>query len=849
MMNKNIKLWVASGIAFCCVSTTSPAQAQIAEDATVNTSVTTRDNTSLIEGGTVAGSNLFHSFEKFSVSTGSTAYFNNPLEIQNIKIENIISRVTGDSISNINGLIRANGTANLFLLNPNGIIFGSNARLDIGGSFVASTADSVVFDNNFAFGAVNPQVSPLLTVKVPLGLQFGANPGRIVNQSVEGLEVQSGRTLALVGGDVSLDGGILQARGGRVELGGVAASGTVGLNVDGNNLRLSFPDRVTRADVALTNAAQVNVRAGGGGSIAVNSQNLNMAGGSKLQAGIDSPLGSLDSKAGDIEINATGAINLTDSSSISNGVLAGGVGKGGEINIRTGSLFGTNGARLTTNASGQGDAGSVTIVASDTVSFDGVSSNGLSSGVLSIVERERTGKGGDISVTTGFLFLTNGAVMSAETFARGNGGSIRITASDTLSFDGLGSNGLSSGLLTGTRTPANGRGGDITVATGVLRLANGAVLSARTWNRYSGGNITVDANKLDLSGGGQLLTTAYSSGRAGNISVNATAGITISGSDPSFEARSAQFTDPSKLDQADAASGIFANTTPIPGVTDQGRATGPGGDINITTGQLIVRDGAKVAVDSKGSGNAGNLQATAGSIHLDNSAVLNAETTAGQGNINLETQDLVLRGGSKITTNATGNAIGGNITLKTGVLAAVENSDISANAQRGSGGQIIINTQGIFGTQYQDKLTPESDITATSHLGPQFSGIVQINSPDVDPSRGLANLPAAPVPTALIAQGCPANEENTFTLTGRGGLPPQPSDALRTEAVRVNQDTLASGVENRSASVTSTLLKSSAPAPLVEAQGWVVNAQGEVVLTAEAPKVTANSSWSTPPYC
>jgi hypothetical protein len=149
----------------------------------------------------------------------------------------------------------------------------------------------------------------------------------------------------------------------------VAGAGTVGLNVDGNNLRLSFPDRVTRADVALTNAAQVNVRAGGGGSIAVNSQNLNMAGGSKLQAGIDSPLGSLDSKAGDIEINATGAINLTDSSSISNGVLAGGVGKGGEINIRTGSLFGTNGARLTTNASGQGDAGSVTIAASDTVSF------------------------------------------------------------------------------------------------------------------------------------------------------------------------------------------------------------------------------------------------------------------------------------------------------------------------------------------------------------------------------------------------------------------------------------------------------------------------------------------------
>ncbi|MBD0363727.1 MAG: filamentous hemagglutinin N-terminal domain-containing protein, partial [Coleofasciculus sp. C3-bin4] len=317
MMNKTIHLWFASAIALCCVSTTSSAQAQIVPDTTVNTSVTPQGNTSVITGGTVAQTNLFHSFEQFSVPTGSTAYFNNAPEIQNI-----MTRVTGSSISNIDGLIQANGTANLFLLNPNGIIFGPNASLNIGGSFLASTASSLNFVDGTQFSATAPQTTPLLTISVPMGLQFEGTTGSILNQSqatnsrgeIVGLQVQPGKALALLGGDVRSDGGILQAPGGRVELGGVAGAGTIGLNVDVNSLRLSFPDGVTLADVSLTNGTQVNVRAGGGGSITVNAQNLNMGEGSQLQAGIDSLLGSPDSKAGDIEIYVIGAINLTDNS-------------------------------------------------------------------------------------------------------------------------------------------------------------------------------------------------------------------------------------------------------------------------------------------------------------------------------------------------------------------------------------------------------------------------------------------------------------------------------------------------------------------------------------------------------
>lgn len=780
------------------------AFAQVTPDPSLGTIVTPNGTTLEITGGTTAGdTNLFHSFENFSIPDGGIANFLNAPAITNI-----LTRVTGGSPSDIQGLIRAGGNANLFLINPNGIIFGQNAQLDIGGSFVATTANAIAFPGGAEF-SLTSAVSPndlLLTVN-PSALLFNQIATQPTN-SIEirgNLAVDENQSLLLIGGNVSptatstgkisIQGGSLDAPGGRVELGGLLGVGTVGLNVDGNNLRLSFPDSVARADVSLSDGANVNVRAAGGGSIIVNAQNLNMTGGSQLQAGINSPLGLPESKAGDIEI-----------------------------------------------------------IASDTISFDGVGSNGLSSGVFSTVERGSVGNGGNISITTESLSLTNGAVVSAETFAQGNGGTIRITASDTLSFDGLGSNGLSSGLLSGTRTPATGEGGDITVTTNVLRLGNGAVLSARTWNPSSGGNITVDTNNLELSGGGQLLTTAYSTGAAGNITVNATNGITISGSDPTFNERLAEQTDPSRLDQADAASGVFANTIQIPGLDP----TGEGGNLRITTEQLIVREGGKVAVSTEGSGDAGGLWVQADSIRLDTAARLEAETRSqkpdspeGQGNIKLISQELVLRRGSNITTNATSTAIGGNITIDTDVIAALEDSDISANAQDAFGGRVVITAQGILGTEFREEETPQSDITATSELGPEFSGTVEINTPDVDPSRGLTELPTIPVDTE-VAQGCSAGgsqAQSQFIITGRGGLPPNPGEALNSDAVQVDLVTLNPRIENRSIPNISTNPTRPTPVRLVEAQGWVRGANRKVVLTANAPTVTPHRSWQSPPEC
>lgn len=118
--------------------------AQIVPDATVGTNVTPSVINGVlidkINGGAIRGSNLFHSFDTFNIYSGKGAYFTNP-----DGVNNIFTRVTGNSPSTINGVLGVLGNANLFFLNPNGIIFDANARLDLNGSFLATTASSISF--------------------------------------------------------------------------------------------------------------------------------------------------------------------------------------------------------------------------------------------------------------------------------------------------------------------------------------------------------------------------------------------------------------------------------------------------------------------------------------------------------------------------------------------------------------------------------------------------------------------------------------------------------------------------------------------------------------------------------
>ena len=704
----------------CFVFTTSGnyAWSQVTNDNTLgneNSLVTSsRPDSFQINGGATRGTNLFHSFSEFSIPTGGSVYFNNLLTIKNI-----ISRVTGSSVSNIDGLIRANGTANLFLINPNGIIFGSNASLEIGGSLIGSTASSLNFADGIQFSTTASQTPPLLTISVPWGLQYGGNAGSIQVQNST-LQVSNGKTLALVGGNLSLDGASLQTLGGRVELGGVAGIGTVALSSDSNNLRLSFPLDLALADISLTNGAQVNVRAGGGGSIALNAQTLKMAGESRLQAGIDTGLGSIDSIAGNIEIRATGIINLTDGSIISNSVLEEGLGKGGDINITTGSLSLTNGALLSADTYGTGDAGNVNINARDTVSFDGAY-------VSSDVNKGASGNGGSINITTGSLLVSNDTFLTAETYGTGHAGNVNINAHDTVSFDG-------STVFSDVNEGAIGKGGSINITTGSLFVSNGALLSVDTYGTGdagsvninardsvyfddpyvssdvhkgaigNGGSINITTGSLFVSNGALLTVDTYGSGDAGSVNINARNTVSFDG--------------------AYAFSDV-----------NQG-ASGNGGSINITTGSLFFSNDARLSVDTYGSGNAGSVNINArDTVSFDGSTAysdVNEGAIAKGGSINITTGSLFVSNGALLGTSTFGTGDAGRVNINardTVSFDGVDSNGLHSSAFSfvgeeaiGNGGSINITTGSLF--------VSNGALLSTSTFGTGDAGSVNINARD-----------------------------------------------------------------------------------------------------------------------
>jgi filamentous hemagglutinin family protein len=454
-MKQRIRIWIFGSLAIGCLATSRPISAQIVPDATmpVNSVVTPQGNTITITGGTSAGANLFHSFREFSLPTGNTAHFNN-----NIDIQNIITRVTGGSISNIDGVIKANGTANLFLLNPNGIIFGPNASLNIGGSFLGTTASSIKFADGSFFSATNPTAPPLLTVNVPVGLQLGQNPGAIVvrgagnNMSRDpetsaiirdnrpaGLQVSAGQTLALVGGDISLVGGNVTAEGGRIELGSAGAGSYVSLIPNSAGWVLDYSGVQNFQDIQLSQAASADVSGSGSGTIQVTGRRVNLSDGSVIigQTEGGNAGGSLSVRAADsVEVTGT-----TPDGQFSSGLFAnvspGATGNGGNLTVETGRLTVLDGARISASTFGAGDAGKLTVRAAESVNLIGTSADGHnSSGLFASTQPTSTGNGGNLTVETGRLTLADGAQISVTTFGAGDAGTLTVRATESVELIG-----------------------------------------------------------------------------------------------------------------------------------------------------------------------------------------------------------------------------------------------------------------------------------------------------------------------------------------------------------------------------------------------------------------------------
>lgn len=820
----------------CAIASGNLALAQVIPDATLGAelSVVTSPQPGgfQIEGGATRGTNLFHSFSQFSVPTNGFAYFNNALTIQNI-----ISRVTSASVSNIDGLIRANGTANLFLINPNGIIFGPNATLNVGGSFLASTANSLIFGNGFEFSATNPQAPPLLTINIPLGLQYRANPGRIVNQSVDGLQIQPERTLALVGGEVALEGSTLKAPDGRIELGSVAGNNQVNLTQTGTNYALSYEGVENFQDVRLTQGAFVATDGNGGGSIQVQGKNVTLTNGSQISASL---LGA--GKGGGLSVNASESVQVIGYSAdgrFTSGLFAQAVstatGEAGDLAITTSRLLIQDGAQVITGTSGSGNGGSLTVNASDSVQVLGTSADGkFVSNLSTQADTNTTGNAGNLTINTSKLLVLNGALVSASVLGTGEGGDLTVNASDSVQVIGESADGK---FVSGLAAQAQGTGNLIVNALESVHVigesADGRFasnLSAQSEGTGETGSfLRITTSRLLISDGAVVSAGTLGASKGGNLIVNVPGSV-----------------DSSANGQGGSPFAGFGSTT---------------GNLTVVTGQLSIQDGARVTVSSL-SGQAGNLSIATNSLFLNRGSIT-AETAksgdAGGANINLQVSDVwLMRNESLISATAYGSANGGNINIDTQFLVALppegpKGSDIIANAQQGNGGRINITTQGLFGIEFRPKLTPDNDITASSDFG--LNGEVTINQPDVDPRRGLTELPSTVVDaTRQIDRRCTparADHRSSFVVTGRGGLPPSPNETLQGETVITNWVTLDSKAENTNselpkANSTST---STAPKELVEAQSWVYGSDGRVILVAEALSATPQSPWQTSPSC
>ncbi len=745
------------------------ASAQITTDGTLpNNSIVTSDgNTINITGGTQAGGNLFHSFREFSVPTNGAALFNNAVDIQNI-----ISRVTGGSVSNIDGLIRANGTANLFLINPSGIIFGQNARLDIGGSFVGTTANALQFGNIGFFSATDKNIpSPLLTIN-PSALLFNQinQNAAIQNNSVAfaltdpagfdafGLRVPDGKSLLLVGGNLSMDGGQLNAYSGRVELGGLAQAGTVALSVDGDNLSLRFPENVARTLVSLTNQAAIYVEGTGGGDIVVNAKNLEILEGSILSGGIGAGLGTPETIGGDITLNATGEIKVASTRSrVANVVGLGSLGNGGNITIDSGSFILRDVARLSTSIFGQGNAGNVTVRARDAVFLAG------NAAILSTVQPGGVGEGGNIDINAATLSLIDVAQLATVTrgasrnqpAGRGNAGNVNINVTDAVDIAGE-KNGARSGIYSRVETGTVGNGGNITINSGSLSLQDKAQLQTSTFGQGDAGNVTVRARDTVFLAGQPtgILSTVEPGGvgKGGNININAATLSLVDGAQLLTITREASDTQPAGRGNAGNVNINVTGVVDITGAKNEFSSgissvirtgtVGNGGNITINSGSFLLRNGAQLSASTSGVGNAGNVAVQAReAVDLANDADIFSTVEAGGvgngGNININAATLSLTDKAQLITitreasdtQPAGRGNAGNVNINvTGVVDITGGkngffSGIASEVQMGTvgnGGNITIDS-GSFSLQNDAQVS-----ASTSGVG--NAGTIKVNA-------------------------------------------------------------------------------------------------------------------------
>jgi filamentous hemagglutinin family protein len=666
-----------------------------------------------ITGGLNKGKTLFHSFADFSVPINGRANFLNPAGNQHI-----ITRVTGGLFSDINGLVNTNG-ANFLLINPRGVVFGPNAKLNVGRSLVITTANGVDLvdagGKTYNFGVNGAGDAPLLVVNPnvlfnPSKLMMGGNnsgSSGIVNYGTLQTDNQ-GQYIGLIGGNITMNGGKIIAPGGRVDLGGLNSNGTISIDRQG----LVFSSNgLTRSDVLLTNGAQVSVRANEtlgsidpffnnasspGSSINISANNVRLTNDksianftiSSFDAGLAENSGVKTAVGGDVKIDSTGDVTLANGSFIRNTILDNATGKIGNINIQTKNLRLTDLSVIRSGSFGQGNAGNITIVTGDLSLLEG---SDIQAGVGG------TGKGGDIKITTT--------------------GNIDLVTKDPT---------LKSTIVTTT----NGKGdsGKISISTpGDLLLSHGGIFAEIETDGVGNSlGIDIKARNINLNNSSQISTGNSGKGNGGNIKIETTGNLNISG------------TDDKSLLQGDSNIALSTISTLTTGEGDAGKISiDTKGDLSISNRAALL-----AGISDTGTGNSQGIEIRTNNLKLSNFSNIFAGNIGGGtgGNIDIKsTGDLTIAGTdnrsllqgdsnialSIISTQTAGKGDTGKISIDTkGDLSISNRGAIFAGIQKTGEGD----SQGINIRARNIKLRDLSYIETINEGGKGNAGIINIKA-------------------------------------------------------------------------------------------------------------------------
>lgn len=778
-----------------------------------------------IEGGARRNDAVFHSFERFNIGDLESVYFDNPAGV-----ESIFARITGRDGSRIRGTLGVSGGADLILINPNGIWFGPNARLDLTGSFLASTASAVNF-SDFRFSTATPAAVPLLTNTVPIGLGFAETPAAAITlrgvghsldvsepnptapiapligagQDPAGLRVSSGQQLALIGGDVLFKGGVATAPSGRVILGAVA-SGQVNWNAQGR-WQFNYPDQLST--IRLDRFSLVDASGLVAGDIRLTGQTIQVRNGSYalIQNQGDQASGRIAVSADTLTIvgresnqEDLGQVILGRSALVTETFS----GSGGEIQLEADRIRFLNAGGALTATYGTGAGGNISIRSGD-IDVIGVSPFGGTVIGASLLQTANTnvGPSGNLSIDTETLDVDGGGVIATSMFFSGDpdqfsgprGGTIRITA-DTITLTGADPASLSSTITSSTF--GNWDAGNVLIRTESLNLIDGGTLGSASFNIGSSGVVRIDASSIVLSdptyptetirllSDGETVAQFYQAGNQLPSSIYATATL---------------------------AAGGLSDIVNIPP-----ELRGESGSILINTNQLTVNSGI-ISVANLGTGSSGNLVISADSIDITGNGFLSATSTGGQdGNITIRNDSLRLQDQGLITAEAIDSSDGGNINIDTDAFALLDNARLSASAQEGRGGQITITSDGVF-------QSPESAIEATSELGPEFDGSITIDTGIFTFSQSSLFPQVAPQLPDLspVCQSQSQTDQSEFTVTGRGGFPASLETVLNSSSGWVPDH------------ITPASSSNSSDAEVIEAQGWKRNEDGATLRLVATP--------------